>query len=47
MEIEELEQKISKEREKYLMLTQSDSGGISRLPNLIINDQVTWLFFKG
>lgn len=40
-EIEELEQKLSKDREKYLMLTQGDSENISRLPNLIINQKVT------
>ena len=44
MDIEELEQKLTKEREKYLMLTQSDNGGISRLPYLVINDQVIDLF---
>lgn len=39
-EIEDLEQKVSREREKYQLSTQEDSIGISTIPPLNIKDKV-------
>lgn len=39
-EIEELEQKVQRERERYQLSTQSMSDGLSAIPILPINDSV-------
>lgn len=43
-EIEDLEHKVAKERERYQISTQSMSDGISAIPMLPVNDSVS-LFF--
>nr|XP_018917653.1 PREDICTED: Bardet-Biedl syndrome 7 protein homolog [Bemisia tabaci] len=41
-EIDEIEGKVAKEREKYQNLTQADSDGLSTIPPLSIRDKLTF-----
>jgi hypothetical protein len=40
MEIDEIEQKVVKEREKYKQVTQTKPDALTLVPNIEINDKV-------
>lgn len=40
MEIDEIEQKVMREREKYKQVTQTKPDALTLLPNIEINDKV-------
>jgi hypothetical protein len=46
MEIDEIEQKVVKEREKYKQVTQTKPDALTLVPNIEINDKVLKTLMK-